>query len=442
MKIHFIGSQGVSVKKLMDLAQKFGHSVSGSDILTGGHNAKNVVGCDLVVYSSAIDKNNVELKKAKELNIPSITRAEYLGIAAKEFKNTIAVTGTHGKTTTTALIYEIFKPLKPTEHIGGQLIECKMKNAECKISDKIFNNNPTLLTSHFPLLTYFITEACEYKESFLSLYPQLAVVLNMELDHTDYYKDYKQYEIAFRQFISQSENAIVFGDDKKLNGITFGFSGDCDYTAKDIKLDLNKSNFKVHEKGKFLLTAELNIGGRFNILNALAAIAAARFYKISPKDITGGLKRFKNVGRRQEFLGELNGAKIILDYAHHSTEIKNVLYYIKEVHPKAEITAVFEPHTYTRTKALYKEFADSLSLADKIFLLPVYPAREKPIKGVSSKLILNELNRYEKGDSPLFRTYEALNKKIYQLAKDNQIIIFLGAGTIEQAARKLLLHSF
>ena len=412
------------MRRLAEIAESKGHTVTGSDAAFGGHDSKNVEKAELVVYSAAVEQNNCELVRARQKGIPSLERAEFLASLCAEYANTIALSGSHGKTTATAITAEIFKGKYPTVHIGGDYPGCSERPCGTE---------------------FFITEACEYKKSFLRLHPMLSVVLNTELDHTDFFKSEAEYFSAFVQFCAQSKTAAVFGDDPALfklakqNGYTtFGFLSRNDYSAQKIIRTESGRVFNIYERGKFLTQAELNLVGEHNVLNALAGAVAARSFGLSEKEIADGIKRFSKVARRFEFLGEVNGARVYSDYAHHPTEIVAMILSARETGAK-KVTVVFEPHTYSRTQSLYRPFAKSLSSADEIFLMPIYASRERSQEGIGSWLILNEMRRIKK-QAVYFEGYDALFSKLHKTVGESQTIVFAGAGTIDEYARRFVFE--
>lgn len=409
------------MRRLSAIAAAAGHTVTGSDAQLSGHRPEYADRADLVVYTAAVPDDNCELLRARQRGIPVKSRAEFLGEIARGYKNTIAVSGSHGKTTATAMISEVFKDNDPTVHIGGEYAG---------------------FTSTSGGTEFFITEACEYKKSFLHLYPSLAVVLNTELDHTDFYKDDEAYFGAFQEFCAQSESALVFGDDPRLynlakkNGyVTFGLLPRNDYSAQNVVLTGAGRAFDICEQGVFLTRAELCAPGEHNLLNALAAAAAGRVYGLSGAQIAAGIARFRSVGRRFEFLGTAAGAKVYSDYAHHPTELSAMILSARELGFQ-KLTVVFEPHTYSRTQGLYREFARSLSAADEVYLMPVYAAREKPAMGANSGVIVREMRKNGK----TARYCKSYQKVFKMLKKDSgepsRAIVFAGAGTIDQSARE------
>lgn len=409
MKIHFIGIKGVSMAFLASLCESFGAQVSGSDIRMEGHDARNVHGADVVVYSYAIDENNPEIEEAKRLDLPVISRAQLLGAISRNYNKVIAVSGTHGKTTTTSMLMSALKSLNPTVHVGGSV-----KGVSGNIGSK----------------EIFITEACEYRESFLSLRPDISIVLNVELDHADYYKTYAFFYDAFERFVANTKVAFVCGDNEArgLKGrertFTFGLNEENDYYAKITGEEKGFYTFSAYYRGENLGEIALKARGKHNVVNAMAAIACCHYMGLS----YDGISDFTGVDRRGESLGTIGGIEYISDYAHHPREIQCTLRLMKQIHSR--VLTVFEPHTYTRTQAFYKEFASALSISDECILLPVYPARELPIKGVDSGLIARE------GGFKLASSYEDAAQKIAQTERNFDAVIFMGAGTVNEFAER------
>lgn len=411
-----------------------GNEVSGSDINFNdtmenlknfnisyyiGHLEKNIItfSPDIVVINCAIDDNNEELKWAKKNKIKIISRAKLLGDFSKNFKNVIAISGTHGKTTTVAMISEIFieAGLKPSVHIGG-------------ILNKI---NSNFLVGE---QKYFITEACEYKNSFLYLKPKIGAMLNIERDHMDFFKNYKELENSFDKFLDHSKIKIY----PKSTHSDFNF-----YYQSNTKLinfyatDITKSNrgiiFKYYENDKFISTIRINTFGTHNVNNALVAINIARHFKIKIPVIKRALKNFSGVKRRFETIGQLSNAIIIHDYAHHPTEIKKVISQAKEL---GKVLTVFQPHTYSRTKKLFSSFKTAFNESDYTIFYKTYPARETEDMGFNAKKLFENVKDNIK--SEYFDNESDMIKKIKKISKNYDVILMLGAGNIDQSAKKLL----
>ena len=412
MRIHFIGIKGVSMGFLAQLCQRAGVKTSGSDITLDGHKAQNVVGADYVVYNSAIGEDNVELVEARRRGIPLVTRAELLGVISHLYKSVVAISGTHGKTTTAAMMSETLKKLNPTCHVGGAV-----RGTFGAIGGK----------------DLFITEACEYKENFLSLSPDYLIVLNVDFDHADYYKTYDNFYEAFRKMAAKSKVAFVCGDNNAatLKGreltYTFGLESTNDYYAQ-IKTEVNGYyTFKAFFRGEIIGKVTLGVRGLHNVINAMAVIAYCHHVKAD----FGMIRNFSGVDRRFETLGVIDGIEYVSDYAHHPIEIDCALSTAKGLFKR--VLAVFEPHTYSRTEKFYKQFVASLSKSDECLLLPVFAAREVEKKGVSSALIASE------GGFLLANSYRHAKKMILEREKEFDCVLFLGAGTIDNFARKFVL---
>lgn len=427
---------------LAKLCLNLGFSVSGSDktlnsatfelkhlgaIIYNNHNKHNVLGADLVVYTCAVNKSNVELIEAQNLGIKTFERAEFLGLISSLYKHVIAVSGTHGKTTTTGMLASIFDcaGLNPTVHIGGN---CLNYNSNLKIGKT----------------TYFITEACEYNSSFLRLTPETTIVLNVEHDHPDCFKTQKDVFDAFTKLVRKTKKCVIVPE--KLSNIlapikpkikkylTVGV-GSSTYSIGKISFNCGLPTFDILKNQKYLLTASLNVYGTHNIYNALYAAACADNYKIQPATISLGLFNFKGIKRRFEVL-DLNKTRLIIsDYAHHPTEIEATIKTAKQV-ANCPILAIFEPHTYSRTKALLHDFVNSLSLADSVVILPTFSAREKPIKRASGKMLCSLLQK-NNISATYKKTVKTLAKEIDYFIKQHEfsLVLFMGAGSVDDLAR-------
>lgn len=433
-KIYFIGIGGISLSALAKLMQKRGKIVTGSDVKKTNitkeleslgikvfikHNKKNITSdIDLVVFSSAIKQNNEELVKAKKLNIICMERFEFLGLLSKTYEEVIAVSGSHGKTTTCGMLASIFKQanLNPTVHIGGE--------------SNTTNGNMLIGANKF-----FITEACEYKNSFLKLNPQVGLILNIENDHTDYFKNVNAIILSFQQFAKNSKMVVVeekYSSMIEKEAITYGFSKG-DYIAKNIKNENGKyTSFQVEKKGKEWGTFKIKSLLKHNVYNALASIIVADYYGISKKNIQEGLFLFEGIKRRFEMVEELNKSIIIHDYAHHPTEIASTIKACSDIYKKP-ITVIFQPHTYTRTKALMKDFLNCFSLASTIIIAPTYKAREKKVKGGRAVDLYHNLH-FLKPNCYYLKTFQKIKKHLIKHQKPNEIILILGAGDIENLA--------
>ena len=437
--IFFVGIGGIGMSGIAELLSNLGFNVSGSDIYKNenvirlknlgikikiGHDPQNISNTDLLVYSSAIPLENPEIMMARQKKIPVIRRAEMLGELISFKETSIAIGGTHGKTTTSSIIGTLLGYAKkdPTLIIGGlvQNINSNSKMGSGKI---------------------IVVEADEYDKSFLALKPTLAIITNIELEHTDCYKNLNELKKAFIQFAKAVPfygEIIVCIDSPPVKEIinqierpiiTYGLTDEALYQAKNLKYKEHKSSYDIFFDGKKLGNINLNVPGEHNILNSLAAVSLCIEMGISFRIIKNSLLKYKGVRRRFDIKGTYNNIMIVDDYAHHPTEITTTLNAAKKGWEK-RIVAVFQPHLFSRTLKFYKEFSLALEIADIIIITEIYPAREKPIPGVSSKLIYNELVKIKKNNCFLIPDLNDLQKNLNKLLKPNDLLITLGAGTI------------
>ncbi len=414
MRIHFIGCLGSSMSGLMRLTSSFGVEVSGSDAFLSGHSESNVIGADVVVYSSAIKSDNVELAYAIKNGIKVVERAEFLGKLSREYARVIAVAGTHGKTTVTGMMQKAFDVERPTVHLGGKIDGESVKIAKRRL---------------------FITEACEYKRSFLHLNPTVAVVLNVEMDHPDYYRDLRDITSAYETFISLSSACVINGDCencKKItpkNAVTFGIDEKHDFSIKNVVTSKSGTTFIARYRRRELGTVKLNVCGLHNALNGIAVIATGMTYGLPFNVLRDGLAKFNGVGRRFERIGSIGNSTVYSDYAHHPNEIRAVVNCAREM-GYDDVTLVFEPHTFSRTATLFDEFSHSLSLANECLLVPIYPAREKIDKSVSSQSLCRAI--IERGTKCVsFDTFYQLVNYVTATKNKSSAIVFCGAGHID-----------
>ncbi len=448
IRIYFIGIGGISMSGLAEILLAKDFTVSGSDRAPSdltrmleergvrifyGQKEENLTGdIDLVVYTAAIKSDNPELLAAKKLNIPTLTRAELLGQMMKNYETPIAVSGTHGKTTTTSMISQILlnAGADPTLSIGGIY--------------RPIGGNIRVGASRL-----FVTEACEYTNSFLSFFPKIGIILNIEEDHLDFFKDLADIRNSFRRFalLCPEDGALIINGDIERCGelteglscrvITYGLSSGRDYTASQITYDdAGYPSFLLRDGNGRERTFSLRVHGEHNILNALAAIALADLLGISDEVIRAGLMAFTGTDRRFEYKGQVNGVNIIDDYAHHPTEIRATLNAARQ-YPHKRLWCVFQPHTYTRTKAFLKEFASALSLADEIVLADIYAAREKDTLGISSETLAEEIRSH--GHScHYFPAFEAIENYLLKNCTKDDLLITMGAGDIVKIGENLL----
>lgn len=448
--IHFIGIGGSSMSGLAELAVKQGYTVSGSDrsdssVLDrlralGVHiylsqSAENITDdISLVIYTLAVPDSNPELAEARRRNIDTVERGIYLGKLAEHYKYSVAVAGTHGKTTVTSMLSSIFisDNKEPNIHIGGTFHRI---GGSVQTSDS----------------EYFITEACEYHENFLNIHPFAGIILNVEAEHLDYYRDFDHIRSAFSQFASSCSKdgfLVVCKDSAEASDAALGVKcpvitysikdPSAMFYAADIRHKENKTYYTLTENGKALCEICLNVPGIHNISNSLAAASAAIRLGCSPEGIADGIYEFHGAGRRFEQKGTFNGAPVIDDYAHHPTEIAAVLSAAREViSDEGKIIAVFQPHTYSRAMSFQKEFSCALKNAETVIVTEIYSAREKDpgtISGASMAeyFVQNGVNAVHISD------FKEIAKAVRASATSNDIVITLGAGNVNQVIDMIL----
>ena len=448
-RIHCIGIGGIGLSAVAEILNNQGYEVSGSDLKSSiitdhleskgikifkEHLAENVRDVDIVIFSNAVSFSNPEMVEAKRLGIPRITRAEMLGIIMKNYEHSIAICGTHGKTTTTSMISLIIRgaKLNPTILIGAEF-------ADIHGNVEIGGNE------------YFVTEACEYMDSFLSLYPNIGVILNIDSDHLDYFKDVEHIVKSFKKFASQipddgviiafSENPFMEDVIKEAkNVITYGFNDDNDYSAKNVNFtDKGFAKFDVYYKGKKECHIDLSVPGEHNVLNSLAAFATCRYIGIESCVISKILSDFKGADRRFDYVGKTKcGAYIIDDYAHHPTEIKATISATANVKHNNSL-CVFQPHTYTRTKALFNEFIDAFNGLDTLIITDIYAAREKDIYGISSEQLVSKIKeKYPEFNILYIKQFEEIRDYILDNISEGDIVITMGAGDVYKIGEILI----
>ena len=453
ISIHFIGIGGISMSGLAEILADRNFIISGSDAKESaltkslekkgvtvyyGQRASNITdSVQLVVYTAAIHEDNPELQAAKAKEIPCITRAELLGQIMKNYEVPIAISGTHGKTTTTSMVSEILLEAKkdPTLSIGGIL--------------KSIDGNIRVGAS-----PYFVTEACEYTNSFLSFFPKISIILNVEEDHMDFFKDITEIRDSFHKFanlLPADGTLIINGDipniehiteNLECNVITYGSKPEFDYYPENITYDemarpsytLCRSE-KVSEAGSKEEIA-LGVTGEHNVYNSLSAIALADLLGITMEDVKTALLSFGGTDRRFQLKGKLGDITILDDYAHHPTEIRATLEAAKK-YPHKETWCVFQPHTYTRTKAFLEDFAKALTLADHVVLADIYAAREKNTLGISSLDLLREIEKLGT-DCHYFPSFDEIENFLLENCSQGDLLITMGAGDVVNIGEKLL----
>lgn len=447
--VYFMGIGGISMSGFAELLHAKGFTVSGSDqqeskltkhleslgiTVKYGQCKENITpDIDLAVYTAAISDTNEEYIAAKEAGIPMMDRAEMVGQVMKNYPRAIAVSGTHGKTTTTSMVSHILlaADLDPTISVGG-ILKAIHGNLRIGHSDN------------------FVTEACEYTNSFLKFHPTINLILNIEEDHMDFFKDLADIRNSFKKFtalLPENGLLIINGNIDNYKEIadccqgqvtTYSISDqNCDYYATNITYDeLGHGSFDVMEKGTLLTHIKLSVVGEHNISNALSAIALARYLDISIEAIQKGLSAFEGTDRRFEYKGELGGITIIDDYAHHPTEIAATLEAAKK-YPHKTTWCVFQPHTYTRTKAFLDEFAQALSKADKVVLADIYAAREVDPGDISSADIMEKIKELGT-EAYYFPTFDEIENFLLKNCVTGDLLITMGAGDIVKVGESLL----
>ena len=448
--VHFIGIGGISMSGLAEILLDEGFTVSGSDAhetdltrhleqkgarIRYGQRASNIdeePGIRAVVYTAAIHEDNPELRAVREKGIPTLTRAELLGEMMRNYKEAVAVAGTHGKTTTTSMLTDILLAggADPTVSVGGILRD---------IGGNIRVGGPEL----------FVTEACEYTNSFLSFFPTMGIILNIEADHLDFFKDLADIRHSFRLFAQKlpRRGALVINSgirdlEEITQGldcrvVTFGLEESSMYTARNITYDqLGCPSYDLVIQGEIISRITLGVPGEHNICNSLAAAAAALELGVGMDGILAGLKRFTGTDRRFEKKGEVGGVTIIDDYAHHPQEIEATLKAARN-YPHKKLWCVFQPHTYTRTKAFLDEFAQALSLADEVVLADIYAARETDTLGVSAGDIADRIVKMGRR-AQYIPSFDEIETFILENCQPGDLLITMGAGDIVRVGEKLL----
>jgi UDP-N-acetylmuramate--alanine ligase len=416
-KAHFVGIGGIGMSGLARLFLHEGKSVSGSDrsssVITEALSNEGVTFCesqtasninegiDLVVYTEAMSKDHEELVRARELGISTMNYFEALGMVANEYY-LIAVAGSHGKTTTTAMLIDIFEEagLDPTAIVGSLRSKTKSNYRAGKSK-------------------YFIVEACEYRRDFLSLTPDILVITNIEHEHVDYYKNLRSVQEAFREFAHQiREGGTLI--------VNFG--------GANIAPILEGVTVKLVDYGKYFdHLLKLKVPGMHNALNAAAATAVAETVGVKPLQCKRALEVFTGTWRRFEYKGEYNGAKVYDDYGHHPTEIRATLQGARELYPDKRIVVVFQPHTYSRTKELFNDFVTELAKADEIVLAPIYAARETNESGITSHVLAEEIRKIN-FNTNAYDTFEEIVSVLKTHLTEKDVVIVMGAGDITKIA--------
>lgn len=445
-RVHFVGIGGISMSGLAEVLISNGYKVSGSDrdsspltdklkslgaTIYIGHSSDNVLESDLVVYTAAISDSNPELQKARELSIPLMDRAEFLGSLMKDYERGIAISGTHGKTTVTSMVSIMLlnAKLDPTIMVGGVLdaIEGNVKVGKSE---------------------YFVTEACEYKRSFLKFSPNVGVILNIDADHLDYYKDITEIEdtfVDFTKLIPQNGLLIGCADDERVVSvcsksncpkILYGIESG-NVIAKNIEFDeLGLPSFDVYKDGELLERFTLSVPGRHNVLNSLAAISLGLFLGIDVSLIKEGLALFRGTHRRFEKKGFKDGIEVIDDYAHHPAEIKATIEAVKN-YPHKKVYCIFQPHTYTRTLTLFDEFATAFRGLDNLILTDIYAAREKD-NGLVNSEMLSDAVKEDGVNCTYMKDFNDILSHLKNELKEGDLLVTMGAGDVYKIGENFL----
>lgn len=444
--IHFIGIGGISMSGLAHIALQNGFKVTGSDrqkteitdtlasegaVIYEGHDSKNITDADLIVHTAAVKMDNPEMAAAAEQGIRLIDRAEFLGAVMKNYKHAVGVAGTHGKTTTTSMLAHalIHADTDPTISVGG-VLDLIGGNIRCGNSD------------------FFVTEACEYTNSFLKFYPTIALITNIEEDHLDFFTGIEMIRESFRAFAELTKGigqVVAYGDDENiritldgadLDIITYGMGSNNDYHAQNIVYNAGYPSFDVYKKGERLCSISLNVPGDHNILNALATIAVCELLGVDAQTASDGIETFKGTHRRFEKKGFVNGAIVLDDYAHHPTEIKATLKAAKAF-PHNKIRCIFQPHTYSRTRTLWNEFLDAFNDADELIITHIYAAREAN-DGVTDPYRLAEEIKERGVNAKYIDDFSEIAEYVKATAEKDDIVFTMGAGDVTDIGPMLL----
>lgn len=438
--IHFVGIGGSGMCPLAEILLSKGYNITGSDCNESdtldrirsygitvhmGHKAENIEGTDLVVYTAAVKKDNPELVAANEKRIPTMERSEMLGVVVDKYKDSIAVSGTHGKTTTTAMITQILIGCKmdPSAIIGGKL--------------PFIGGNSAVGKSEV-----MVCEACEYVNTFLQLHPAISVILNVDADHLDFFKDIDDIKNSFNMFSKQTSKLLVInGDDEnsidctadiEIDKLFYGFDAKNDYYAANYSNNGGvKQSFDLMHKGEILTRINLNVPGKHNVLNAMAAITVALYLGAKPEDIAENIAKFTGVHRRFEVLGEINGITVADDFAHHPTELTATLNSAMSMGFN-KVWGVFQPHTFSRTFMLLDDFAKALSIPDEIVISEILPVRETNTYNIYAEDLCAKI------DGSVYRkTFEEITDYVCENAKPGDLILTMGGGNVYMCANSI-----
>ena len=445
--IHFVGIGGIGMSGIAELLLNLGYKVSGSDVkmseitdrlkrlggeIFKGHAAGNIEGVDVVVFSSAVDRDNPEIREALQSSIPVIPRAEMLAELMR-LKYSIAIAGAHGKTSTTSIVASVLAAggLDPTVVIGGKL--------------KSIGSNAVLGQGDF-----IVAEADESDGSFLKFSPTIAVVTNIDKEHLDFYKDLDEIKTVFLSFLDRIPFyglAVLCLDNEPVQELiprmkkrytTYGMSSQADFQIRDVEFTAHKSRFNVYHRGNKMGMIDLNLPGIHNVYNATASIAVGVELNIAFDQIKKALENVEGVQRRLEIKGEANGITVIDDYGHHPTEIKVTLKAVEENWPNRRKVVVFQPHRYTRTQALFDEFTRAFYRSDVLVVMPIYPASEKKIKGVNSRNLCEGIKSHGHKEVIYVSGFKAALSYLSQTLLPGDVLLTLGAGDVWKVGEMFL----
>ena len=447
-KIHFIGIGGISMSSLAEILKSKGKTITGSDGVASnvtkalenigiqvsiGQKAENITpDTDLIVYTAAVKEDNPELMAARASGIETVDRAALVGMMMLEYKFPLSVAGTHGKTTTSSLVTEIFLEANtnPTVSIGGILPSIK---GNYKVGGE----------------DYFILETCEYCDSFLKFNPHGAIILNIDADHLDYFKNLDNIYKSFNKFANRLPEGgfLVINNEiprlsevlegVKAKVITYGKDNTADWYPTDVTFnDLGHATYTVNHKGEKIAQVELSIPGMHNVYNSLSAFALATCYGVATEAIVKGIKNFTGTDRRFQFKGQFNGVNVIDDYAHHPTEIQATINSARGTKLN-KLWIMFQPHTYTRTKALFSEFAEALAHADHVILADIYAARETDTLGISSAQLADAVKEHG-CDATYLPSFAAIEEFVTTHCQPGDLLITMGAGDVVTIGEDLL----
>ncbi len=440
-RVHFVGIGGSGMSPLAEILHSLGYHITGSDVNESDNlarmrrlgiavfmpqKAENIGDAQLVVYTAAVRDDNPELVAANERNIPLMERAVLLGLLSRQFSNTIAVAGTHGKTTTSSMLSHILLTAgkDPSVFIGGRLPLIDA-NGRAGASDT------------------FVCEACEFKDHYLQMTPAISIILNVDADHLDYFGDLNGVIASFRKFASQATDTLIVNADdpetlQAIDGLThatvvrYGADISNEWSAQNIVMQNGSyGQYDLYHNGKFAVTVTLGVPGKHNVFNSLAAAAAARLCGVPYDKIADGIADFHGAGRRFEFLGEVNGVTFVDDYAHHPTEIAATLAAAKAL-PYKKVWAIFQPFTYSRTAQHLEEFAEALSAADEVIVSDIMGSREVNEWNVSAKDITDQID-----GAHHLATFDNICAFVTERVSEGDLVLTMGGGDIYKCARMI-----